>query len=92
MQTRAIQAQSVTTKDSEIDGYLAMGVNVLTAVAGLAVVGSIIVGGIQYMSAGGNASQVSAAKNRIFVSVASLIMLGFGYALLQWLVPGGIFK
>lgn len=85
-------AGSTSTGQSKIDGYLATGVNILTGVAGLAIVGSIIAGGIQYSSAGGNASQVSAAKNRIVVSIASLLLLGFGYAILQWLVPGGIFN
>lgn len=84
--------RSAGTGTSEIDSMLATGVNILTGVAGLAIVGSIIFGGIQYSSAGGNASQVSAAKNRIVVSIASLLLLGFGYAILQWLVPGGIFN
>lgn len=82
---------STGTGSDEIDNMLVMFINILTAVAGLAIVGSIIVGGIQYMTAGGNAAQVSSAKNRIVVSIASLFLLSFGYAILQWLVPGGIF-
>lgn len=87
-----VSTGNASTGSDGINKYLAQGINILTAVAGLAIVGSIIFGGIQYTTAGGNASQVSAAKTRITVSVASIILLAFGYALLQWLIPGGIFK
>lgn len=86
------RTRSTSAGNSDVNEYLATGINILVGVAGLAIVGSIVVGGIQYSSAGGNASQVSSAKNRIVVSIASLLILGFGYAILQWLVPGGIFN
>lgn len=85
-------SSNTSTGQSDIDEYLATGVNILSAVAGLAITGSIVVGGLQYASAGGNSAQVSSAKNRILVSVASLLMLGFGYAILQWIIPGGAFN
>ena len=63
---------------------------VLSAGVVLAVIGSIVIAGIQYTTANGNASAVASAKNRIFISVVVLIMYIFGFALLQWLIPGGI--
>lgn len=77
---------------SDVYERLALGVNILIGIAGLAIVGSIVFAGFQYMTARENSSQVSAAKQRILVSVASLFLLGFGYALLQWLIPGGVFN
>lgn len=66
------------------------GIIVLSAAVVLAIIGSIVVAGIQYSTANGNSSAVAAAKNRIFVSVVVLILYIFGFAILQWLIPGGI--
>lgn len=81
-----------TSGQSAIDKYLATLVNILVAAAGLATVGSMIFAGIQYMTARDNAGQVSSAKNRMVVSVVCILLLGFGYTLLQWLIPGGVFS
>lgn len=65
--------------------------NVLSAGVGIIIVIVIIVGGIQYASAGGDANKVAAAKGRIQNAIYALIAFFFLYAFLQWLVPGGIF-
>jgi archaellum component FlaF (FlaF/FlaG flagellin family) len=59
-------------------------------VAGIVIVGSIIVGGIQYSSAGSDPQKVQAAKNRIKGAVIALLLFLFGYSLLNFLVPGGV--
>lgn len=76
--------------EDKLNDLINAGINILSALAGLAIVGSIIVGGIQYMTAQGNSQQVASAKNRIMVSVVTFIVFLFGYALLQWLIPGGL--
>lgn len=67
-------------------------VNVLAGLVGVVVVGSIILGGIQYATAGDKAEAVSAAKKRIINGLIALLGFLFIYAFLQWLIPGGIFK
>lgn len=68
-------------------------VNLLAGLVGVVAVISILIAGFQYMTARDNAQQVSDAKQRIVVSVISLILFGFVYVLLQWLIPGeGIFS
>lgn len=67
-------------------------VNVLSGLVGVAVVGAIILGGIQYAMAGDKAEAVSAAKKRIINGVIALVAFLFIFAFLQWLIPGGIFK
>ncbi len=62
----------------------------LSAAVVLAVVGSIVVAGVQYSTANGNSSAVASAKNRIVISILVLILYTFGFAILQWLIPGGI--
>jgi hypothetical protein len=63
----------------------------MAAVTGIVIVLSIIIGAIQYMTARDNSGQVAAAKNRILMSILSLVLFIFAYTILQWLVPGGIF-
>ena len=67
-------------------------VNVLSGLVGVVVVGVIVLGGIQYASAGDKAEAVSAAKQRITNGLIALLAFLFIFAFLQWLIPGGVFK
>ena len=67
-------------------------VNVFSGLVGVVVVGTIILGGIQYAAAGDKAEAVSAAKKRIINGVIALLAFLFIFAFLQWLIPGGVFK
>lgn len=82
---------NATTGSSELDGWLRATINLLSATVGIVIVLSLVFAGIQYMTAGGNASQVAAAKNRIVMAILALVLFLFTYAILQWLIPGGIF-
>lgn len=82
----------VALKDNPIVGDLNTIVNVLAALVGVVVVGTIILGGVQFAAAGDKAERVSAAKQRIINGLTALAAFLFVYAFLQWLVPGGIFQ
>ena len=73
-----------------IDKYINPFINFMAALVGIAVVVSIIVGGIQYSSSAGDPQKVTLAKNRIRNAIIALVTFLFLYALLQFLVPGGI--
>ncbi len=66
-------------------------VNFLTVGVGLVVVAMIIVGGIQYTTAGGDPNKVAGAKSRVVNAGIALVAFIFLFAFLQWLTPGGIF-
>lgn len=85
-------SSSTTTSVDELDESVNNVINLLAALVGIIVVISIIIGGIQYSSAGGNSAQVGAAKKRISMSILALILYLFAYTILQWLIPGGIFS
>ena len=55
---------------------------------GLVVVGSIIVGGIQYSASRGDPQATAMAINRIRSSLIALLIYIFGYAFLNYLLPG----
>ncbi len=79
-----------TSQCDLISQYIQPLVNLLAALVGVAVVISIIIGGIQYGSSAGDPQKVSAAKNRIRNAIIALITFIFLYALLNFLIPGGL--
>lgn len=65
-------------------------INVLSGLVAVVVTASIIIGGIQYAISGESANQVQAAKKRMVNSAIALIIFILTFALLQWLIPGGL--
>lgn len=70
--------------------YLVIAINVLSGVAMIAIIGSIIYGGIQYSMSGSDPQKVGAAKDRIRNAFIALVLFIFGYGILNYLVPGGV--
>ena len=66
--------------------------NVLSGIVGIVVVMMIIIGGIQYSSAGGDPKKVAGAKSRIYNAIFAFMAFIFMYSFLQWLIPGGVFN
>ena len=65
--------------------------NIMAGLAGLVIVGTLIWGGILYSSAGSDPSKIQAAKSKIVAGITALLVLIFGFSIIQWLVPGGLF-
>lgn len=66
------------------------GINILSALAGMVIIGSIIIAGYQYMTARDNSGQIQQARTRIIWAISAMILFIFMYALLNFLVPGGV--
>lgn len=75
-----------------IDKYINPLINFLAALVGVIVVVSIIIGGIQYSSSAGDPQATSAAKKRIVNAIIALVTFIFLYAILNFIVPGGLFN
>lgn len=73
-----------------ISTYINPVVAFLAAMAGVAVVISIVAGAIQYSSAGGDPGKVAAARGRITKAVIALLAFIFLYAFINYLLPGGV--
>ncbi len=80
----------VNSDNCAIVGYLVLFINILSALVGIAVAASIIYGGIQYASSGGDPQKVAAAKERIRNAIIALVFFIFTYSFLNYLVPGGV--
>jgi len=63
----------------------------LTAGVGIVIVGSVVVGGLQYTTAQGEPQKQAAARGRVISALGALVLFLFTFALLQWLIPGGLF-
>jgi hypothetical protein len=73
-----------------IKNYVNPFIKLLSGLVGVIVTISIIAGGIQYSSAGGDPGKVAAAKKRIYNAILALLAYLFLFAFLNWLLPGGI--
>lgn len=64
----------------------------ITALVAVAVVGGVIYGGFLYLTARDNTGQTEKGITVITNSVVALIAWGVAYALINFLVPGGLFN
>jgi hypothetical protein len=74
-----------------ITDLLLVVINFLAVGVGIAVVGGIIWGGLIYASSNGDSAKTKQAVNIIVNAVIGLLLFFFMYAIINFLVPGGIF-
>ena len=67
----------------EIVNFLSIGVTIVIAI-------SVAIAGIQYMMSRGDPSATSAAIRRVVQAGTALLLYIFGWAILNWLIPGGV--
>jgi hypothetical protein len=70
--------------------YLVAGINVLSALAGMVIIFSIMFAGFQYMTAQDNSGQIQQARQRIIWAITAMLIFIFMYAMLDFLIPGGV--
>lgn len=80
-----------TTNGNPVTGILIQIINFMAIGVGIAVVGGIIWGGLVYASSNGDASKIQQGKLIIVNSVIGLLLFFFMYALINYIVPGGLF-
>ena len=74
-----------------ISNLLNLALKILVYAIGVLGTVGLVIAGIQYLTAGGNESQVTKAKNRIIQIVIGLIAYGLVTTVLNFLIPGGVF-
>lgn len=74
-----------------IVAYLKMVLKFLAGGIGITVVLMLVIAGIQYLTSMGDPAQVKKAKERIVNAITALILYVLGYAILSYVVPGGLF-
>jgi hypothetical protein len=64
----------------------------LGAGVGLVIIIMTVIGGIQYITSGGDPNHVAEAKKRIANALLALVTWIIIWAFLEWIIPGGLFK
>jgi len=83
--------KGLQVQDTGLWGLLLLAINILTAGVGVLALGGVVYGSVLYTTAGGNPEQVKKARG-IFTNVAIGVIAFAGmYALLNFIVPGGVF-
>ena len=67
-------------------------IRLLSNGVGIIIIGSIIVGGIQYTMSAGNPQAATNAIGRIRSTLIALVLYIFAYPLLNYVLPAGFFK
>lgn len=70
--------------------YINTAIKLLSAMIGIISTILIIVGGIRYSAAGADPNAVAKAKSMIFKGVYAIVGFGLLFAVMEWLLPGGI--
>lgn len=86
------QSNSGDIEDNGVWGLLMLVLKILTAGVGIVAVGGIVYGAILYTTAEDKADQVKKATDIITNVVIGLIAFALMWALLNFIVPGGVFK
>lgn len=79
-QCAAASGQALST----IDGLVKTAVNLLSAIVGIVAVIMIIVGGLRYVTSGGNDTSVTSAKNTILYAIIGLIIVALAQVLVRF--------
>lgn len=74
-----------------IYSYIALVIKFLSIGVGLVITLMIAVSGVQYMMARDDPKKIEAAKHKIWNAVLALILFILMYALINFIVPGGVF-
>jgi heme/copper-type cytochrome/quinol oxidase subunit 2 len=77
-------------KNPIIDMIFAL-VRFLSIGVGIVVIASVVYSGVMYSTSQGNPEKTGQAKSRIQTSIMALVFYLFIFAIVQFLVPGGLF-
>lgn len=73
-----------------IVNYLRLILKLLSGVVGLLIILMLVVAGVQYMTSLGDPGRVKSAKDRIVNAITALVLFLTMFAILNFLIPGGI--
>lgn len=78
--------------NNPIHAYLAAVIKWLSGLIAAAAAIMIVVSGIQYITSSGNPDATKAAKSRLTNAILGIILFIFMFAILNWLIPGGVLQ
>lgn len=85
-------AGTSTDSNNGILSLLVIALQIMTAGVGIVAVGGLIYGGVLYASAGPSPDRVKKSIEVIRNVIIGVVAYGAMYALLNFLIPGGVFR
>jgi len=77
---------SLNTNESSFNNLLAQIINVISILVGVVAVIMIIFGGFRYITSGGDATKVTAAKNTILYGLVGLIIVALSQIIVRFVL------
>ncbi|HVS58445.1 MAG TPA: pilin [Candidatus Saccharimonadales bacterium] len=71
---------------SNLDTFLQWAVNIFSAIVGIIAVVMIIVGGLKYITSGGESSKVGSAKNTLLYAIIGLIVVALAQVIVHFVI------
>jgi len=81
-----------TVEDTGVWGVLKLTIQIMTAGVGVLALAGLVYGAVLYTSAGGSPEQVKKARTIFTNVVIGVIAFGGMVALLNFIIPGGVFQ
>ena len=78
--------------DAGVWSIIILVVNIMTGLVGILAMIGIVLFGIQYSTSAGDVGRTTKARRRLIEIIIGLAVYFSLYALMQWLVPGGVFN
>jgi len=72
--------------DTQVNDTIKLALNLFSAVVGIIAVVMIIVGGIQYITSGGDSGNVTKAKNTILYAVIGLVVVALAQIIVKFVL------
>lgn len=72
--------------ESTVNKNVKLGLQIFSAIVGIIAVVMIIVGGIRYITSGGDSGNVTAAKNTILYAVIGLVVVALAQVIVQFVL------
>lgn len=72
--------------DNKINSTLQNVIGILSAIVGIVSVIMIIVSGFRYVTAGGDASKISSAKNALIYAIVGIVIVAFAQFIVQFVL------
>jgi hypothetical protein len=79
-------AESTTAANTTIDGIIATVINLFSLVVGVVAVIMIIIGGLKYITSGGDSGNVTGAKNTILYAVIGLVVVALAQIIVRFVL------
>lgn len=74
------------TAASKVDGIIKLVINVFSLLVGVVAVIMIIVGGLKYITSGGNEGNVTGAKNTILYAIVGLVVVALAQIVVKFVL------